>query len=129
VGQFAIASARLLGAERVVAIDRLPDRLRMARERAGATDALNYEQVDVIEALEELTGRARPDACIDAVGTESHSPGVLYAYDRGQAGAQGRERSSASSAPGRSAPAATAARSRSSASTAGSSTSSRWERS
>jgi len=82
VGQFAIASARLLGAERVIAIDRFPDRLRMARERAGATDTLDYEDVDVIEALEELTAGRGPDACIDAVGTESHAPGPLYAYDR-----------------------------------------------
>jgi threonine dehydrogenase-like Zn-dependent dehydrogenase len=82
VGQFAIASARLLGAERVIAIDRFPSRLELALEGAGATDAINYEDVDVMEALAELTGGRGPDACIDAVGTESHGHGPVYAYDR-----------------------------------------------
>src|SRR6476661_2125297 len=65
VGQFAIASARLLGAERVVGIDRFPERLRMAREKVGA-ETINYEEVDVFEALKEMTGGQGPDACIDA---------------------------------------------------------------
>jgi threonine dehydrogenase-like Zn-dependent dehydrogenase len=82
VGQFAIASARMLGAERIIAIDRFPYRLRMARERAGATDTLNYEEVDVQEALRDLTGGRGPDACIDAVGLESHGHAATYAYDR-----------------------------------------------
>jgi threonine dehydrogenase-like Zn-dependent dehydrogenase len=82
VGQFAVASARLLGAERVIAIDRFPYRLDMARDRAGATDVLNYEKVDVQEALKELTGGRGPDACIDAVGAEAHGPAPIYAYDR-----------------------------------------------
>jgi threonine dehydrogenase-like Zn-dependent dehydrogenase len=82
VGQFAIAGARLLGAERVIAIDRFPERLRMAREKAGASDTLNYEQVDIYEALKELTGGRGPDACIDAVGMEAHGPAAIYAYDR-----------------------------------------------
>jgi threonine dehydrogenase-like Zn-dependent dehydrogenase len=82
VGQFAIASARLLGAERVIAIDRLPARLELALEGAGATDVVNYENVDVYEALAELTGGRGPDACIDAVGSEAHAPGPIYAYDR-----------------------------------------------
>ena len=82
VGQFAIASARLLGAERIIAIDRFDYRLRMAKERAGATDILDYEEVDVMEALEELTGGRGPDACIDAVGSEAHGPAAIYAYDR-----------------------------------------------
>jgi len=82
VGQFAIASARLLGAERVIAIDRLPYRLQMAREKAGATDAINYEQTDVYEMLQELTAGRGPDACIDAVGLEAHSHGPMYAVDR-----------------------------------------------
>jgi threonine dehydrogenase-like Zn-dependent dehydrogenase len=82
VGQFAIASAKLLGAEQIIAIDRFPYRLRMAKERAGATEILNYEECDVMEALMELTGGRGPDACIDAVGTESHGHGVVYAYDR-----------------------------------------------
>jgi threonine dehydrogenase-like Zn-dependent dehydrogenase len=82
VGQFAITSARLLGAERVIAIDRFDYRLRMAREKAGATEVLNYQDDDVIEALAELTGGRGPDACIDAVGLESHGHIPSYAYDR-----------------------------------------------
>jgi threonine dehydrogenase-like Zn-dependent dehydrogenase len=82
VGQFAIASAKMLGAERVVAIDRFPERLAMARDKAGATETINYEQLDVYDILMDLTGGVGPDACIDAVGTESHMPGPLYAYDR-----------------------------------------------
>jgi threonine dehydrogenase-like Zn-dependent dehydrogenase len=82
VGQFAIASAKLLGAERVIAIDRLPYRLQLARERAGATDTINYEEVSVLETLKELTGGRGPDACIDAVGMEAHGHPAMYAYDR-----------------------------------------------
>jgi threonine dehydrogenase-like Zn-dependent dehydrogenase len=82
VGQFAIASAFLLGAERVIAIDRFPYRLRMASEKAGA-ETINYEEVDsVIETLKEMTGGRGPDACIDAVGMEAHTHGPQYAYDR-----------------------------------------------
>jgi threonine dehydrogenase-like Zn-dependent dehydrogenase len=79
VGQFAIKSAYLLGAERVIAIDRFPERLRMAREQGGA-ETIDYEEVDVHDALKELTGGRGPDACIDAVGMEAH--GMEYAYDR-----------------------------------------------
>jgi threonine dehydrogenase-like Zn-dependent dehydrogenase len=82
VGQFAIKSAKLLGAERVIAIDRFPYRLRIAKERAGATDTLNYEETDVMEALQEITAGRGPDACIDAVGLEAHTDSALYAYDR-----------------------------------------------
>lgn len=82
VGQFAIASARMLGAARIVAIDRFDYRLTMARDKAGATDVIDYTKVDVHEALKELTGGRGPDACIDAVGLESHAHGVLYAVDR-----------------------------------------------
>jgi threonine dehydrogenase-like Zn-dependent dehydrogenase len=82
VGQFAIASARLLGAERIIAIDRFPYRLAMAYEKAGATDIINYEDEDVLETLKALTGGRGPDACIDAVGMEAHSPRIDYAYDR-----------------------------------------------
>jgi len=82
VGQFAMASARLLGAERVIAIDRLPYRLEMALQRAGATDAINYEQADVAEELLFLTAGRGPDACIDAVGLEAHGHGPVFAYDR-----------------------------------------------
>ena len=81
VGQFAMKSAQLLGAERVIAIDRFPYRLRMARERVGV-ETINYEEVDVYDALKDMTAGRGPDACIDAVGLESHVPGPLYAYDR-----------------------------------------------
>ncbi|EIV92788.1 zinc-dependent alcohol dehydrogenase [Frankia sp. QA3] len=82
VGQFAVASAFLLGAERVIVIDRFPYRLEMARDNSGA-QTLNYEETDVREALLELTGGRGPDACIDAVGLEAHhaSP-AAYSYDR-----------------------------------------------
>jgi threonine dehydrogenase-like Zn-dependent dehydrogenase len=82
VGQFAIASASLLGAERIIGIDRFPERLRMASDKAGATDTINYEQTDVYETLMEITGGIGPDACIDAVGMEAHASGLLGAYDR-----------------------------------------------
>jgi threonine dehydrogenase-like Zn-dependent dehydrogenase len=82
VGQFAIASALLLGAERVIAIDRFDYRLRMAKDKAGATDIINYEKVNTLEALQELTGGRGPDKCIDAVGMEAHGPTAMYAYDR-----------------------------------------------
>jgi len=81
VGLFAIKSAFLLGAERVIAIDRFYERLRLAREKCGA-EILNYEESDVLESLRELTGGRGPDHCIDAVGMESHAPGPMYAYDR-----------------------------------------------
>ena len=82
VGQFAIASAYLLGAERVIAIDRFGYRLDMARNRAGASDTINYEEVNVQDTLLELTGGRGPDKCIDAVGMEAHGHGASYAYDR-----------------------------------------------
>ncbi|HET9635433.1 MAG TPA: zinc-dependent alcohol dehydrogenase [Gemmatimonadaceae bacterium] len=82
VGQFAIASARLLGAEYVIAIDRFPYRLQMARERAEADVTINYEETSVLEALKELTGGRGPDACIDAVGLEAHTPGLQGLYDK-----------------------------------------------
>ncbi|HEX2035144.1 MAG TPA: zinc-dependent alcohol dehydrogenase [Chloroflexota bacterium] len=81
VGQFAIASARLLGATRVIAIDDVPYRLRMARERAGADETINFDEEDVIDRLKDLTAGRGPDACIDAVGMEAHAPGVEGAYD------------------------------------------------
>lgn len=80
VGQFAIKSAWLLGAGRVIAIDRFPERLRMAREH-GKAETLNYESTDVREALNDMTGGRGPDACIDAVGMEAHLPGAAGAYD------------------------------------------------
>jgi threonine dehydrogenase-like Zn-dependent dehydrogenase len=82
VGLFAMASAYLLGAERVIAIDRFPYRLQMARERARVWETINYEETSVLERLNELTGGRGPDACIDAVGMEAHGPTAMYAYDR-----------------------------------------------
>jgi threonine dehydrogenase-like Zn-dependent dehydrogenase len=82
VGQFAMASAVLLGAERVIGIDRFPERLRMATEKAQATDIINYEKMDVHETLMDMTGGIGPDACIDAVGMEAHTTGLIGAYDR-----------------------------------------------
>jgi threonine dehydrogenase-like Zn-dependent dehydrogenase len=84
VGQFAIASAVMLGAERVIAVDNVGYRLEMARNKAGATDTINFgEDPDVVEQLKELTGGRGPDAVIDSVGLEaSHGHGAVYAYDR-----------------------------------------------
>lgn len=80
VGQFAIRSAFLLGAERVIAIDRIHDRLKMAR--AGGADIINYEDVDdLIEELKWMTVGRGPDACIEAVGMEAHGTGLAAAYD------------------------------------------------
>lgn len=81
VGQFSIKSAYLLGAARVIAIDRFPERLRMAKEKAGA-EIINYKEIDTHEALMEMTGGRGPDACIDAVGMEAHGNPLEYAYDR-----------------------------------------------
>ena len=81
VGQFAIQSAFLLGAESVIAIDHYPERLRMARELSGA-ETLHFDAVDVPDALREMTGGRGPDACIDAVGMEAHGSGISYLYDR-----------------------------------------------
>lgn len=81
VGQFAIQSAYLLGAEQVIAIDRIPERLHMAREK-GRAETIDYEDDrDVIEALKQMTGGRGPDACIDAVGMEAHGTGIAYTYD------------------------------------------------
>ncbi|WNZ26958.1 glutathione-dependent formaldehyde dehydrogenase [Leptolyngbya sp. NK1-12] len=81
VGLFAIKSAVLLGAERVIAIDRIPERLKMAQEYGGA-EIINYEEVDTGEALKEMTGGRGPDACIDAVGLEAHGMGLEGFYDK-----------------------------------------------
>jgi len=81
VGLFAIKSAYLLGAGRVIGIDRVPERLRMAADGAGA-ETLNYEEVDIYDALLEMTGGLGPDACIDAVCMEAHGSPLEYAYDR-----------------------------------------------
>ncbi|MEH1909440.1 MAG: zinc-dependent alcohol dehydrogenase [Nostoc sp.] len=81
VGQFAIKSAYMLGADRVIAIDRIPERLQMAKEY-GKAEVLNYEEVDVGEALKEMTGGRGPDACIDAVGMEAHGTDFMALYDQ-----------------------------------------------
>jgi len=81
VGQFAIQSARLLGAERVIAIDRIAERLLLAR-RWGGAEILDYEQVDVLEALRDMTGGRGPDACIDAVGLEAHGHSLDATFDK-----------------------------------------------
>lgn len=82
VGLFAIKSAYLLGAERVIAIDHIPARLEMAQSKCKA-EVLNYEQVDdVIGTLKGMTGGQGPDACIDAVGMEAHGATVDALYDR-----------------------------------------------
>jgi threonine dehydrogenase-like Zn-dependent dehydrogenase len=84
VGQFAIASAVLLGAERVIAIDQYDYRLQMAQNKAGATDIINFaEDPDIVEQLKGLTGGRGPDAVIDAVGMEAaHGHGALHTVDR-----------------------------------------------
>ncbi|CAO3350738.1 zinc-dependent alcohol dehydrogenase [Azospirillum melinis] len=83
VGQMAIRSAYLLGAERVIGIDRVPDRLRAAQMKAGA-ETLDYSRVDIFDALQAMTGGRGPDVCIDAVGMEADSGSnpVEDLYDR-----------------------------------------------
>ena len=81
VGQFAMISAYMLGADRVIAIDRFPERLEMAKKYAKA-EVINYEEVDAGEALKEMTGGRGPDCCIDAVGLEAHGMGVEGVYDK-----------------------------------------------
>jgi threonine dehydrogenase-like Zn-dependent dehydrogenase len=81
IGLFTIKSAYMLGAERVIAIDHIPERLRLARE-FGNAEILNFEDLDVVEALKELTGGRGPDVCIDAVGLEAHGTGLEGFYDR-----------------------------------------------
>ncbi|MFD2999595.1 zinc-dependent alcohol dehydrogenase [Pontibacter toksunensis] len=81
VGQMAMQSAWLLGAGRVIAIDRFTDRLAKAKKHAKA-EVLNYEEVDILEALKEMTGGRGPDRCIDAVGMEAHTTGVEQYYDK-----------------------------------------------
>jgi threonine dehydrogenase-like Zn-dependent dehydrogenase len=80
VGQFAIRSAFLLGADRVIALDNVPERLEMAR--AGGAEILNDEDKEVQEKLREMTGGRGPDHCIDAVGLEAHGATLDALYDR-----------------------------------------------
>lgn len=80
VGQMAMRSAFLLGAERVIAIDHFAGRLQMAEE--GGAETINFEDVDAImDELKYRTGGRGPDACIDAVGMEAHGHGVLPLID------------------------------------------------
>jgi threonine dehydrogenase-like Zn-dependent dehydrogenase len=84
VGQFAIKSAFLLGAERVIAIDQVPERLQMAQVECKA-EIIDFSKVDVFEQLKEMTGGLGPDACIDAVGLEAHGTTPDALYDRAKA--------------------------------------------
>jgi threonine dehydrogenase-like Zn-dependent dehydrogenase len=81
VGQMAARAAMLLGAERVILIDRYDYRLRSAERHVGC-ETLNYEQTDVVEELRERSGGRGPDVCIEAVGMEAHSSSPVYAYDQ-----------------------------------------------
>jgi threonine dehydrogenase-like Zn-dependent dehydrogenase len=81
VGQFAIRSAWMLGAGRVIAIDRVPERLMLAAER-GKAEVIDLTVLDVFEALKDATGGRGPDACIDAVGMEAHGATADDWYDR-----------------------------------------------
>jgi len=80
VGLFAIKSAFLLGAERVIAIDRVPERMRLA-EQAGA-EILDYTKEDTLHTLRDKTGGRGPDSCIDAVGMEAHGASFDNIYDK-----------------------------------------------
>ena len=80
VGQFAIRSAFLLGAERVIAVDTIPERLRMAE--AGGAQTLDFNDEDIFDKLKEMTGGVGPDSCIDAVGLEAHGKTIDAVYDR-----------------------------------------------
>src|SRR6202451_2925056 len=82
VGQFAIASSFMLGASRVIAIDRFPERLAMARSIGAVTVDYSEEDVSVLTALKDLTGGMGPDSCIDAVGLEAHYGQLQGMYDK-----------------------------------------------
>ncbi|MEJ7617822.1 MAG: zinc-dependent alcohol dehydrogenase, partial [Pyrinomonadaceae bacterium] len=85
VGQFAIQSAWMLGAGRVIAIDRVPERLAMAAQH-GRAETINFDDVKVYDQLMEMTGGRGPDRCIDAVGCEAHGTGSVDAVlDRAKA--------------------------------------------
>src|SRR5690606_11906359 len=71
VAQFAIMSAWMLGAGRVIAIDRVPERLSLAASH-GRAETIDFGELDVYDTLMEMTGGRAPDRCIDAVGTEAH---------------------------------------------------------
>lgn len=79
VGQFAIMSTRLLGAERVIAIDLEPERLKLAESNGAET--IDASETDVVEQLKLMTGGRGPDSVIDAVGMEAHGFGAFGLYD------------------------------------------------
>src|SRR5579875_45360 len=84
VGLFAIHSAKVMGAKRVIAIDDVPERLQMAEDKGA--EVLDRAEVHVLDALREMTGGHGPDKCIDAVGMEAHGPNpMLEMIDRVQA--------------------------------------------
>lgn len=82
VGQFAIKSAFMLGAEKVIAIDHYEERLDLAKTENGNVETINFDDTEVYDKLKDLTGGRGPDSCIDAVGLESHgtSPDALLDY-------------------------------------------------
>ncbi|ADV84683.1 zinc-dependent alcohol dehydrogenase [Terriglobus saanensis] len=82
VGLFTIASAYMLGAGKVIAIDRFPERLALARDYCGATTLDYSDGKSVVEALRDLSFGAGPDSCIDAVGMEAHGTDVAATYDK-----------------------------------------------
>jgi len=82
VGQLAIASAKALGAEKIIAVDKVPYRLRMAVEKAGATDVINFEDQPLQETLRDLTAGRGPDAIIECVGMEAVGTGMQFAMDK-----------------------------------------------
>jgi threonine dehydrogenase-like Zn-dependent dehydrogenase len=82
VGQFAVKSAYMLHAEKVILIDHYPDRLDLAARENEGLVTLNFDDVDVYDKLKELTGGRGPDACIDAVGLEAHGTSPDAIYDR-----------------------------------------------
>jgi threonine dehydrogenase-like Zn-dependent dehydrogenase len=81
VGQMAARASVLLGAEKVIVIDRIPERLAMAGQYTGA-ETIDYSCTDVGAELRERTGGRGPDVCIEAVGMEAHSPGPQFVYDQ-----------------------------------------------
>ncbi|WP_307798973.1 zinc-binding dehydrogenase [Pseudonocardia alni] len=81
VGQMAARAAMVMGAERVVVVDRYDNRLKQVRTHIGA-ETLDHEEADVPAELREMTGGRGPDVCIEAVGTEAHHSGPQYLYDQ-----------------------------------------------
>ncbi len=81
VGQLCIKSAYMLDAGKVIAIDRVPERLEMAKI-LGKAETINYEREDIYDALNRLTNGRGPNSCIDAVGMEAHGTGIVGLYDK-----------------------------------------------